>query len=248
LAAAEAGAAWARVVLLVNPHNPTGRMLTRSELMAVGELAERYDLIVISDEVHADLAVAGCNHIPFASLSPALEARTVTLYSASKSYNLGGMCCALAHVGHPGVERSLAAMPFQLLGRVGVAAVATTLASWTTEGDAWLERCLARLRANRDKLGAWLSGAGAGAEGHLPEGTYMAWLDFRACDLGDDPAQWLLAHARVMLSPGLSFGPGGPGFARLNFATTPGILDEILGRVATALVGDRDTPGHQRLP
>jgi cystathionine beta-lyase len=250
MAAAEAGAASARVVLLVNPHNPTGRMLTRSELIAVGELAERHDLVVISDEVHADLAVAGLTHIPFASLSPALEARTVTLYSASKSYNLGGMCCAVAHVGPSEVERGLAALPFHLLGRVGVAAVAATMASWTTEGDAWLERCLGRLRANRDRLAAWLTGPGAaaGARGSPPEGTYLAWLDFRPCDLGDDPAQWLLAHARVLLSAGPSFGPEGAGFARLNFATTPGLLDEILTRVATALAGDRHAPGHQRRP
>jgi cystathionine beta-lyase len=231
-------AAEAKILLLVNPHNPSGRMLTRHELLALGDLAERHDLIVISDEIHADLALAGpAVHVPFASLSEELAQRTVTLYSASKSYNLGGMGCAVAHLGHAGLERQLAGLPSHLLGGAGIAAVTTTLASWSVEGDAWLERCLARLRANRGLLGDWLAGEGAavGVRGHLPEATYLSWLDFRPAGLGDDPAAWLLEEGKVMLSSGLAFGPGGTGFARLNFATSPRLLQEILGRIAGAL-------------
>ena len=105
-------AAQAKVLLLVNPHNPTGRRLARSELLALGDLVLRHDLIVISDEIHADLGLAGpAAHIPFASLSEELAQRTLTLYSASKSYNLGGMGCAVAHMGHAGLERQLADLP-----------------------------------------------------------------------------------------------------------------------------------------
>lgn len=247
LDAAAASAHEAKVLLLVNPHNPTGRILDRSELSALGELAERYDLLVISDEIHADLALSERAHIPFASLSEDLAARTVTLYSASKAYNLGGMCCAVAHIGAPNAARQFTDMQ-HTLGRVSIAAVATTLASWSPEGDAWLERCLARLRANRELLGHWLgasaAGGGAGVQGYLPEATYLSWLDFRAAGLGDDPAEWLLSEARVMLSAGPGFGPGGAGFARLNFATTPQILSEILGRTAGAL-RRRDVEGEK---
>lgn len=239
LETAAARAAEARILLLVNPHNPTGRMLTREELEALAEMAERHDLLVISDEIHADLALTGRPHIPFASLSPELEARTVTLYSASKSYNLGGMACAVAHVGHAGMQRHLAALPSHLLGHVGRAGMTATLAAWSPTGDAWLERCLARLRANRLMLEAWLAapgaGAAAGVRGYAPEGTYLAWLDFRAAGLGEDPAHWLLDNARVMFGSGGSFGPGGQGFARLNFATSPGILAQILDRTAASL-------------
>jgi cystathionine beta-lyase len=224
-------------------------MLDHAELSALGELAERNDLLVISDEIHADLALCERAHIPFASLSEDLATRTVTLYSASKAYNLGGMCCAVAHVGAPEMARQLTNMQ-HTMGRVSIAGVASTLASWSPEGDAWLERCLARLRANRELLGQWLgasdAGGTAGVQGHLPEATYLSWLDFRAAGLGDDPAEWLLSEARVMLSAGPRFGPGGTGFARLNFATAPRILSEILGRTASALrrreVGAKKTP------
>ncbi len=235
---AAARAPQAKVMLLVNPQNPTGRVLTRPELLALGDLAERHDLIVVSDEIHADLGLArGAVHVPFASLSEELAQRTVTLYSASKSYNLGGMGCAVAHMGHAGLGRQLAGLPSHLLGGAGIAAVTATLASWSDEGDAWLERCLTRLRDNRRALGDWLAGEGAaaGVKGYAPEATYLCWLDFRPAGLGDDPAPWLVEAAKVMLSSGPSFGPGGAGFARLNFATSPHILQEILGRIAGAL-------------
>jgi len=234
---AEDLARQAKMLLLANPHNPTGRVLSAQELARLGDLVERHGLLVTSDEVHADLVLVDKAHIPFASLSEELANRTVTLYSASKSYNLGGMRCALAHIGPAEVERQLAGLPSDLLGRVSVAAVVSTLASWSPAGDAWLERCLSRLRSNRDMIGEWLAGAGAtaGVQGPCPEGTYLSWLDFRPAGLADDPAAWLLEHARVMLSGGPAFGPGGAGFARLNFATTPGILAEILSRVADAL-------------
>jgi cystathionine beta-lyase len=235
----------AAMVLLVNPHNPTGRMLSAEELGAVAELAERHDLVVVSDEIHADLSFEDRPHLPFGSLSAAAAARTVTLYSASKSYNLGGMRCAVAHVGHPGTRQALSRLPSRMLGGPGRAAIEATLASWTSDGDAWLERCLGRLGANRDKLSHWVAGAGAelGVRAHKPEATYLEWLDFRAAGLGDDPAAWLLSEARVMLSPGPSFGPGGAGFARLNFATAPGVLDDILGRVGAALSRRGRPPG-----
>lgn len=241
---AEAMAQGAKVLFLVNPHNPTGRMLSRPELARFGELALRNDLLVISDEVHADLALVDRTHVPFASLSNELGLRTITLYSASKAYNLGGMACALAHFGTPMMDSRLSELPSHLTGRVSVAAVTTTLASWSEAGDAWLERCLSRLRANREMLGQWLNGAGgeAGVKGFLPEATYLSWLDFRATGLGDDPAGWLLGAARVRLSEGPAFGPGGAGFARVNFATTPPVLDEILSRIADALKDRAEGP------
>ena len=210
---AEEKASRARLLLLCNPHNPTGRVLSRGELTRLGEMVERTGLLVVSDEVHADLVLNGDVHVPFASLSDELAHRTVTLYSASKSYNLGGMRCAVAHLGPPEVEQKLAALPSELLGRVSVAAIVSTLACWTCPGDEWLERCLSRLRANRDIIGQWLTGAGAerGVRGFPSDGTYLSWFDFRPAGLGDDPAEWLLENGLVkMQSQGLISGRVGP--------------------------------------
>ena len=240
---AEEKAREARLLLLCNPHNPTGRVLSSGELGKLAGLVERNGLLVVSDEVHADLVLNGSAHIPFASLSNELADRTVTLYSASKSYNLGGMRCAVAHVGPHDVEQKLAALPSELLGRVSVAAIASTLACWSGPADEWLERCLGRLRANRDIIGQWLAGPGAeaGVRGFPPDGTYLAWFDFRPTGLGDGPAEWLLENALVKMSSGSHFGPGGAGFARLNFATTAGVLEEILSWVTKAL-GSNQAP------
>ena len=239
LEAARALAPAARAILLVNPHNPTGRVLRRAELELLADLAERYDLLVVSDEIHADLVLADIDHIPFASLSEEAARRTVTLYSASKSFNLGGMRCAVAHMGHGATRAQMATLPSHLFGEVGLAAVTAALAAWSDETDPWLRRCVARLRDNATELGSWLRSSEVGGRvlGARPEATYLAWLDFRPALGLDDPAGWLSRHAHVRLSAGPEFGPGGAGFARLNFATAPNVLAELLGRLSAALAG-----------
>jgi cystathionine beta-lyase len=243
LDAAADAARHSRALLLVNPHNPTGHVLTGVELAALAGLAEEHDLLVIADEIHADLVLPalpgaggpGPRHRPFASVSDDAANRTVTLTSASKGFNLPGLCAAVGHVGAARVRSGLDALPSQLMGRVGVPNVAGLLAAWTPEAAAWLDRCLVRLATNRDIV-ARRSVTDLGGTRFLPpDATYLAWLDFRPAGLGADPAAWLLEHARVMLSSGPEFGPSGEGFARLNFATSGHLLTEILDRIAVAL-------------
>ncbi|MFI6517316.1 MalY/PatB family protein [Spirillospora sp. NPDC050679] len=217
-------AAGARALVLVNPHNPTGRVMTRAELEALAEVAERDGMLVISDEIHSDLVHDPHRHVPFASLLD----RTVTLTSASKSFNLAGLRCSVAHVGDARVREAMAAMPPQFFGEVSSLSVAATVAAWR-EGDPWLAEVRQTLARNRDLVAASLP---AGVRHHPPEATYLAWLDCRALNLGADPAEHFLEHSRVMLSSGPSFGPGGEGFARLNFATGGPILKEILRRLS----------------
>lgn len=220
-----------RALILVNPHNPTGRVLTRDELAAVAEIADRHDLLVIADEIHADLVHDPHRHIPFASLGPAAAARTTTLTSASKGFNLAGLRNCVAHVGDPRVRRALAARPPLMFGEVSTLGVLATLTAWR-DGGGWLARVRATLDRNRRMLAASLP---PGIGHHMPEAGYLAWLDCRALGLGPDPAAFFLDEARVMLSHGPGFGPGGDGFARLNFATSGPILEEILRRMGTAV-------------
>lgn len=223
--AADVAASGCRVLLLVNPHNPTGRVLTRAELTAVAEVAYRHDLVVIADEVHAELVYEPHEHIPFATLYP----RAVTLFSASKSFNLAGLRCAVAHVGDPRVGEALDAQPPFLFGEVNSLGVLGTLAAWQ-QGDEWLARARATLARNRALVAESLP---PGIDHHLPEATYLAWLDCRPLDLGADPTTFFADEAGVLLSPGPDF--GADGHARLNFATSGPVLTEILRRMREAV-------------
>jgi cystathionine beta-lyase len=166
-----------------------------------------------------------------ALVSEAAAARTVTVTAASKSFNLAGLRCAVAHFGHAGVERAMKTVPAHVFGAVGSPGAEATLAAWT-RGAPWLAQTKAHLIAQRDHLATRLAEEMPLVGFAIPEATYLAWLDFRALGLGDDPAKPLLDSARVALSSGPDFGPGGAGFARLNFATSRVVLDAIIDRIA----------------
>lgn len=223
-----------RAVLLCNPHNPTGRVFSREELEAVLSVARDRDLLVISDEIWADLTYPGATHVPFASLSPEAEALTVTVTAASKAFNLAGLRCAVMHVGHEGVERGLCELPSHLLGAVGTPGAEATLAAWTI-GEEWLDRTRALLMSQRDHLVRRLAEELPRARFSVPEATYLLWVDLRDYDLDAEPAEYLLEHARVALSPGPDFGERGAGFVRINFATSREILDAVVDRMVGAL-------------
>ncbi|WP_101788660.1 MalY/PatB family protein [Nonomuraea indica] len=209
-----------RVLLLVNPHNPTGRVLTRQELEELAEHAERHDLLVIADEIHADLTYAPHEHIPFATLLPE---RTVTLTSATKAFNLGGIRCSVAHVGMPALRKALDAQPPFVFGSANLFGVEATVAAWR-HGDAWLEETRALLDRNRKMIAARVP---ATVRYRMPQATYLAWLDYGRPGM----AEVLEREAKVLLSDGAAFGPGGEHHVRLNFATTEEILTEILDRL-----------------
>lgn len=233
-AEADVAAASCRALLLVNPHNPTGRMLTAPELTALGEIAERHDLVVVADEVHAELAYDGRRHVPFAGLGPSLERRSVTLTSATKSFNLAGIRCAVAHFGSDELLAGHDRAPSALYGTPSVLGVEATLAAWR-HGDGWLAEVVAYLDGNRRRLAERLAVETPALRWRPPEATYLAWLDCSATKLGSDPAKALLDRARVALASGNDFGPGGSGFARLNFATSRAVLDRIIDRLVTAV-------------
>lgn len=221
-----------RALVLVNPQNPTGRVFTRAELTALADAAHRHDLLVISDEIHADLTYEPHRHIPFASLSEDAAARTVTLTSATKAFNLAGIRCAVAHVGSRRVRDGLAGCPPFLFGDANVPGVVATRAAWRG-GDDWLSAVRDRLDANRALLAEALSPAGIVVD--PPQATYLAWLDCRRLGLDGDPAAFFLDKAKVKLSPGPDFGPHGAGFARLNFATSERLLRELCARLTGSL-------------
>jgi cysteine-S-conjugate beta-lyase len=221
------------VLVLVNPHNPTGRVHTRTELERLAVLAEELDLYVVSDEIHAELTYAPHRHIPFASVSPQAAARTVTVTSAGKAFNIAGLRCAVTHYGSHELLSRRDAEPPDLYGAVSVAGVAATLAAWR-HGGHWQDTLMRVLDRNRRRVHAVLAERVPAARHHEPEATYLSWIDVSAL-LIDDPVGTILRTGRVMVDGGAAFGGGGERFIRINFATSAPILDDVLGRISTAL-------------
>lgn len=216
----------ARLMILCHPHNPTGHVFPRPELERLADLAARHDLVVVSDEIHAELVHPPHVHVPFAALGLDVEARTVTLTSASKAFNLAGLRWAVMHAGNDALHDVLSGLPEHYLGAPSALAVAGTDAAWTA-GDDWLAAVRARLDRNRHLLADLLAVHLPDVGYVVPEATYLAWLDFRSTSLGDDPAA-LLRDRGVELSRGPTFGAEGRGFARLNFATSEAVLTQIV--------------------
>jgi cysteine-S-conjugate beta-lyase len=226
-----------RVLMLCHPHNPTGRVFERAELEALAELAIERDLLVLSDEIHADMLYDDRQFIPFASLSPAAAARTITLTSATKSFNIPGLRCALMHFGSPELaQRFYARYPERMLGQVSVPGLDATVAAWR-QGQPWLDRVMKRLRQNRDRLAEFVREELPGVKHYTPEGTYLGWLDFSALELPQRPVEFFLERGRLALHDGLQFGERHGQCVRLNFGTSEAILGQVLERMATAVKG-----------
>ncbi len=223
-----------RILMFCSPHNPSGRVWTRTELEAIAELVLKHDLVVLADEIHADLTYPGHQHIPFASLSPEIEARTITFTSATKAFNIAGWRCALAIFGSEALKQRFDSFPRRFMGGLGCGVTEFTRVAWTQCAD-WHTDLMAYLDGNRKLIGDFLSDELPTVHWHNPESTYLAWLDFNALELPEDPQSFFLREAKVALSPGPQFGEPGKGCARLNFATDREILREILTRLRNAL-------------
>ncbi|HUB10512.1 MAG TPA: PatB family C-S lyase [Acetobacteraceae bacterium] len=225
----------ARVLIFCHPQNPTGRAYTRAELEQVAAFAVRHDLVVVSDEIHADIVYPGVTHIPLASLSPEIAARTITITSATKSFNIPALRCAVMYFGTADLkQRFFARIPSRLLGSPGVTGVDATVAAWD-DGQPWLDEVMVQLQANRDWLAKTLATELPGVTLRVPEATYLAWLDCSGLEFGCPAGQFFLDRARVGLNFGETFGARYVNFARLNFATPAPILQQIVHRMADAI-------------
>jgi len=223
-----------RVVLFCNPHNPTGRVFDADEVAAVADVAERHELLVITDEIWGELVHPGAVHRPLAICDERFAGRLITLGSASKTFNLAGLRTAVAHIDHAPLLDALATMPGHLQGSPSTLGIVGTIAAWT-ESDEWLAAVQRTITARRDQLARRLAEDAPAVHFDPPEATYLGWLDFRHTGLGDDPAATLLEQFGVALSSGPKFGPNGSGYARINVATSEQILDTIIDRIAEAV-------------
>ncbi|MFJ5955243.1 MalY/PatB family protein [Paenarthrobacter sp. NPDC092416] len=227
-----------RMLVLVNPQNPTGRVFTAGELASLARTSEELDLVVLSDEIHADLTFDDQRHIPFASLGKDAESRTITATSATKAFNIAGMRCAVAHVGPQSVWDALDSEPLDYFGQPSILSRVATVAAWT-QSEPWLAQLKATLSANRQIIRLWTHDLPYEVKHYAPEATYLAWLDLSSAGVDQgDPAADLELRARVRLSQGAEFSQhtaiDTTAFVRINFATSKSNLLDILGRIRGA--------------
>lgn len=225
----------ASAYLLCSPHNPAGLVPSASELRGVAGLAERYGVLVLADEIHAPLTLAGARHVPYLSLEEA-RPHAIAFVSASKGWNLPGLKCAQMVTASAAMGALVGRLPEGLPFAASNLGVIASIAAYR-DGVAWLDGLLALLEVNRGLLARLLAERLPGVRHSPPRATYLAWLDCGALDLPGDPAQVFLERGRVALRPGPEFGSGGNGFVRVTAATGPEILTEIVERMRAALDG-----------
>lgn len=224
-----------RIFVLCNPQNPTGRVFTRDELMAMARFAIDRDMIVISDEIHSDIVYPGHRHIPFASLAPEIAERTVTITSPTKSFNIPGLRCAVLHFGAAALrDRFLARIPARLMGDPNAIGVDATVAAWS-EGQPWLDAVVAHLQRSRDRLVDRLRAEAPEIRCHAPDGTFLAWLDCTGLNFNTSAFDFFHDHARIAFSAGETFDPTAHQFVRFNFATSMPILDTLIDRLVASI-------------
>jgi cystathionine beta-lyase len=221
-----------KVLFLCSPHNPVGRVFTRPELEQVAAFCARHDLVLVSDDIHCDLILDDLPHIPVATLSPEIAARTITLLAPSKTYNIAGLACSLAVISDPKLRQQFVRAMTGIVPEMSPLGYAACEAAFR-DSEPWRQALLAYLRDNRDHIAAFL-------EQHLPqvkmtpcEATYLAWLDVSALNL-KDPGYFFEQHG-VGLADGAQYGVPAGQFVRLNFGCPRATLTEALNRMKRAV-------------
>jgi cystathionine beta-lyase len=225
----------ARMFFLCHPHNPVGRVWSKDELERLAELCIRYNVLVISDEIHSDLLLFGNRHIPFASLSKEIADLTFTCIAPSKTFNLAGLYTSVVIATKPelkqGYERVLDAVHVgggSLFGQVAFEAA-------YTHGDAWLEQLILYLEKNFLFMKDFLSQSIPGASVSPLEATYLAWMDLSFLGKNEkELKRFMIEEASLGLNDGPMFGPGGTHHQRMNIATSRRMLERGLKQLAEA--------------
>ena len=226
----------AKVLLLCNPHNPSGRVWTRAELERVADIAIRNGLFVIADEIHCELTYEGHDYTPFASLGEDIARRCAVCVSPSKAFNIAGLQIANIIAADSEVRRKIdRAINDNEVCDVNPFGVIATIEAYTN-GEEWLDALRKYLWGNYVVLRDFF-------HRELPsypvtdlEGTYLAWIDCSAAEIGADKLERLLEKdAKVRLNAGTMYGDGGENFLRINLACPRELIEKALPRIARVL-------------
>lgn len=225
----------AKMCFLSSPHNPVGRVWNKEELLKLGEICVRNNVIIISDEVHNDLILPGFKHIPIASLSSEISDITVTCIAPSKTFNLAGLSTSSVIISNKDLRDKFEDILNRFHLSFGNLFGAIASEAGYTHGAQWVDELNEYLNTNYRDVEQALLNSGSKIKLIAPEATYLAWLDFRDTGHDDDQIKDLLINgAGLGLSHGPSFGEGGQGFQRMNLAAPNSLIKEAMGRLVKA--------------
>lgn len=221
--------------ILCNPHNPVGRVWTKEELEKIVALSIKYDVLILSDEIHADLIYSKHKHIPISSLSDTINQQTITCMSPTKTFNLAGLQVSYAIIPNKEIRESIQKefkkYGMTMLNTLGITALETAYAA----GEAWLSQLLALLEHNRDLVVRTFEQREE-ITAIKAEGTYLIWLDCTKMGLSQSKLKaFMQEEAKVGLNDGASFGEEGKGYMRMNIASPTAYIQQGLDKIITAL-------------
>ena len=223
-----------KVHILCNPQNPTGTVHAKADLQKIADLALEFGVTVISDEIHAPLTYVTEEFHPFLAISDSARRVGITITSASKSFNIAGLKCAILIAEDERLNELLATMPIAVHYRASLFGGVASAAAFA-HGSSWLTAALDQLDKNRKLLDSLIRSRIPAINYRIPDCSYLAWLDLSALNLGDNPAATLLERGRVALNSGHTYGAPYSQFARLNFATSPELITDGIERILKAL-------------
>lgn len=231
----EAKLAKSKLFILSNPHNPGGHIWTADELRRIADLCQKYRVVVIDDEIHADLTLPGNHHTPFASVSQAARNRCLMFYAPSKTFNIAGLGSSVCYIPDPIIRKAY----FDYLETFEVAngnvfAYVGATAAFTKEGEEWLTQLLDYLKGNEEYLREALPHKLPKVVAMLPQASFLAWLDFSGYGLPhEEVRRRLIEGAKVALNDGTDF--GGDRYRchfRLNFGCPRSVLEKAIDAIA----------------
>jgi len=223
-----------KVHILCHPHNPVGVIFSKEVLEKIADLAARYQVKVISDEIHGPLVYETKTFTPFLAVSDAAREVGIAVTSASKGFNLAGLKCALIITSSQELKEKINSMPISVAFRASLfGAVAATAAF--RDSLAWLDGVIAALNENRNLVRRLIDTQLPAIGYRIPDFGYLAWLDLSNLGLGEDPTKLILERGKLAINGGVMYGPKHTGFARLNFGTSPEIITEAFHRIQKSL-------------
>ena len=223
-----------KVHILCSPHNPLGKVYSKADLIRIAALAKKNNVIVISDEIHAPLTFKEQPFTPFLSIGSDAAEVGISVTAASKGWNIAGLKCAIIVTENEAMHERLNAIAPATHYRASLLGAFATVTAFK-EGEPWLNKLMVQLDANRKLVADLVAKHLPKAKMHMPHCSYLAWIDFSGYGIGADPAGHLVENAKVAFVPGVRFGEKFSSYIRLNFATSPEIIQEAINRVARSL-------------